>query len=91
MNKIYNDAKDKNVSTVIVYGDSDNGYVYTDAKKQNKIAKDVLLDLYFKGMTVSYEGAYLTPVSYKDNTTDACIKVVGDSGNVTFYSAEHDA
>lgn len=93
MTKIFADAEEKYVKTVVLYGHSDN-YLYADESHTEKIDKSTLLDLCLKGVTVKYESAYYPPVLFKENA--GAIEVViatsigsGTSTSVTLYSEEH--
>lgn len=89
MKKIYLNADEKNVKTVILYADNDDGHLYLDEKKTEKIDKDTLLELYLLGFVVLYNDEYFHPVSYKLDSGAAIVTVVSDTGNYSFYSKEH--
>lgn len=89
MNKIYNTADEKNVKTVILYADADDGHLFLDEKKTEKIDKDLLFELYLLGCTILYNSEYFRPVSYKLDSDAAVVTVVSDTGNYSFYSEEH--
>lgn len=95
MNKIYKDYDEKYVATTIVYADADDGNVFYDSAKTNKIPKDELKNLFLKGMTIDLSGELLAAIAFKDNGADATVTAVHESGAaatpVNFYSAEHDA
>lgn len=52
MNKIYMQAKDKNVAGVCVYVKSGDTYAYADAKYTQKIDNKTLRDMFLKGMII---------------------------------------
>lgn len=97
MSKIYpnvdeREFNEKEIKTVVVYVDKDDGNVFYDEAKTVKIPKDELLNLCLKGfLTILFNGEYLKPISFKDNTTDAVVVVSNDTANYCFYSAEHVA
>lgn len=62
MKKIYNDAKDKNVATVVVYADSSNDLFY-DPEFTNAVPNADGLDLFLKGVVVFKENAYYKAIS----------------------------
>ena len=63
MEKIWNDADDKNVATVILYADKDDGNEFFDAAKKNGVRKDELANLFKKGVLVSLSGTLYMPIS----------------------------
>lgn len=89
MNKVFMNAEEKNVKTVVLYADSDDGHLFTDEKKTEKIDKDALLELYMLGVTILFNDEYFRPVSYKPDSGAAIVTVVSDAGNYSFYSKEH--
>lgn len=52
MDRIFNDAKDKNVAAVVVYKKTSDVYAYADATKTKKISCDELYDMFVKGVVV---------------------------------------
>lgn len=62
MNKIFNDAKDKNVATVIVYLNESNALFY-DKSFTNSVSNEEAKDLFFKGVVAVKDGVYRKPVS----------------------------
>lgn len=95
MNQIFKDYDEKYVATTIVYADADDGNVFYDSAKKEKIPKDELRNLFLKGMTIDLSGELLAAVAFKDNGADATVTAVHDSAEtatpVNFYSAEHGA
>lgn len=69
MNRIFNDAKDKNVAVVVVYEDS--GSLYYDADKTKEVPAEDLFDLFAKGV-VAFDGTnYKAGIAY--NETDGIV------------------
>lgn len=78
MDKIYNDAKDKNVAKVIIYGvykDDDSGshvrpgdipfpYAYADAALTKKLTIPELRDAFLKGCIVRVADASKSPIEF---------------------------
>ena len=95
MNKIYSDSEEKLVKTVLVYADADEGHLFFDKEKKQKITKDELFNLFLKGVTVFMSDEYFNPTTYKENAGAGMLTVVKDSGDsatlYNFYSAEHEA
>ena len=66
MDKIYMDAKDKNVAANVVYYNGTDLKVFADSKYKNQIAADELLDLCLKGVIVRVgENSYAVPTEFK--------------------------
>lgn len=65
MEKIYQDAKDKNVAKVIVYVSSTKAY--SDAEHTVQMKTSELKDAFMKGcVLVSAAGTWVTPTSYTE-------------------------
>lgn len=65
MERIYQDAKDKNVAKVIVYVNSAKAYSDEDHKTQMKTSE--LKDAFMKGcVLVSAAGTWVVPTSYTE-------------------------
>lgn len=63
MERIYQDAKDKNVAKVIVYVDS--AKAYSDAGHKTQMKTSELKDAFMKGcVLVSAAGTWVAPTSY---------------------------
>lgn len=68
MDKIFMDAKDKNVAKVVIYvGEQpDNGFFYDEAMTQEVPVED-MLDLFLKGVVVHSGPAYISPIGYVED------------------------
>lgn len=90
--RIYHDSDEKNTSGTIVYADADDGHVFWDSTKKQKIDKADLLNLFMKGMIVFLTDEYFKPVSYKEEGGAGKITVVHENSTaetLNFYSSEH--
>lgn len=67
MSKIYQQAKDKNVATILVY--SDGTHVFYDAKKANKVSFNDLSEFFVKGMLVKKDDVLYAPIACKTEST----------------------
>lgn len=56
MNKIFQDAKDKYVTAVIVFGKAEDHKLYVDAEFSEQVKADVVLDAFLKGVLVVAAG-----------------------------------
>lgn len=57
MEKIYNDAKDKNVATYVIYANVDNEFFF-DAEATSPVAAEEMLDLFVKGVVCVKDDVY---------------------------------
>lgn len=57
MDRIYNDAKDKNVAQVVVYANSSNKLFY-DAETKKAVPATECVDLFMKGVVALKSGTY---------------------------------
>lgn len=62
MNKIYDDAKDKNVATVVLYADA-NKDLYYDVNGTEAVKAADCLELFIKGVVCIYDGDYYKALS----------------------------
>lgn len=66
MNRIFNDAKDKNVAVVVVYQNNDGDLFYDSDKTQEVPAED-MFDLFVKGV-VAFDGTtYAAAMGYSED------------------------
>lgn len=94
--EIYADAEEKYLKNTVLYGKSDDDYLYFESGCTNKIDKDTLMNLLLKGVLVSYGGAYYAPVLFKENAgavevTIATVINAASTASVVLYSSEHTA
>ena len=52
MDRIYNDAKDKNVAVRVLYGKTSGDFLYYDEGTTQKVSKDDGFDAFLKGVVV---------------------------------------
>lgn len=64
MDRIYQDAKDKYVSAVCVYGNGTDTFAYMDSTYKTKFKTSDLKEAFIKGSIVIIKDAYYTPVNY---------------------------
>lgn len=97
MDKIFDQAKDKNVAVSVVYATADDGYLFVESSGDNrtKITTAELKDMFFKGMLVVLSGAYYAPVAYYETTsgdvTYGGVTVCSDAANYNFFAKEKPA
>ena len=91
---IYADADEKFVKAVVLYGKTSDTALYRDAKttEGNEVNAAELMDLCKKGLVISYEDAFYTPVSFKDDAGTTKVTIATYSGSafaqVEFASEE---
>lgn len=64
MERIYNDAKDKNVAAVVIYGKTSDTKAYIDADCTTQFKTSELKEAFVKGAVVIIGAAYYIPVSF---------------------------
>lgn len=86
--RYYKHANDKNVATYLVYADADEGHVFYESAKQNKVPAAVLKDMFIKGMTVVFSDSYYKPIEYSELSGVGTIVVHDGTSKKSFNSAE---
>lgn len=83
MKRVYADYEEKLVKTTVLYAKSADKHLCVDSActEGDRIDKDALMNLLMKGLTISYDGAYYRPISFKDETTH--VSVVIATGDTT--------
>lgn len=67
MDRIFQDAVDKNVSTVVVYANQSKALFYDAAFTETKaVPADDCLNLFFKGVVALFDGTYYAAKSCTD-------------------------
>ena len=71
MKKIFQDAKDKYVTAVIVFAKAADHKLYVDAEFTTQVGEAVVLDAFLKGVLVVADGtAFVRPVKVDGNEVD---------------------
>lgn len=93
---VYADAEEKFAKTIILYGKTSNDYLNKTSacEEADRIDKDTLLELLKKGVLISYDGAFYTPLFFKENSgavevTFATAISASASAATVLYSKEH--
>lgn len=93
---VYADAEEKFAKTIILYGKTSNDYLNKTSAcaEEDRIDKDSLLELLKKGVLISYDGAFYTPLFFKENSgavevTFATAISASASAATVLYSKEH--
>lgn len=91
MERIYNDAKDKNVAKVIIFVNANKAYVDAAHKVQFKTSE--LKDAFMKGCVLqTTEGTYAIPTNYSETSKVGTVSAIvaastGDTVTVTRAAA----
>lgn len=65
--RVYQDAEDKNVATIVVYANESKALFYDSAFTEAKaVPATDCLNLFFKGVVALYDGSYYTAKSCTD-------------------------
>lgn len=80
--KIYDDAKDKNIAATKVYVKTGDAYAYADASNTVKIDLLTLKDLFEKGVVIIDGTVEYKPVSFKVNAGVGTMTYVKTDGTV---------
>lgn len=93
---VYADAEEKFAKTIILYGKTSNNYLNKTSacKEEDRIDKGTLLELLKKGVLISYDGTFYTPLFFKENSgavevTFATAISASASAATVLYSKEH--
>lgn len=75
MEKIYDQAKDKNVAALVIYGKGSDGKAYADAAGTTQLKTSELQDAFIKRALIKIGTAYYIPIGFS---------VASDIGSVTY-------
>lgn len=64
MEKIYDQAKDKNVSAIVIYGKGSDGKAYHDAAGTKQYETRELQDAFIKRAVIKIGNDYFIPISF---------------------------
>ena len=64
MEKIFDQAKDKNIAAIVVYGKGTDGKAYVDAAGTTQYKTSALKDAFLKRAIVQIGSDYFVPVSF---------------------------
>lgn len=88
-NKIFNDAKDKNVAAIVITVD-ESGYALPNESAEEALSCEELKDLFIKGCYVLDTGVYYTPVSLTvDDSGEEAYAALAYGSESSAYSKEY--
>ena len=91
MDKIFQQAKDKNVAALLFYKDA-NSYICSDSEAKVKMSKAEVIDAFKKRAFLVDSGSYLVPSKLVVSTDYASIVFAGlgaVGADITLYSEEY--
>ena len=74
MEKIFDQAKDKNVSAVVIYGKGADGKAYADAEGTTQLKTSELKDAFLKRAVIKIGTDYFIPVSFSVTSNIGTVK-----------------
>lgn len=74
MEKIFDQAKDKNVSAVVIYGKGTDGKAYADAEGTTQLKTSELKDAFLKRAVIKIGTDYFIPVSFSVTSNIGTVK-----------------
>lgn len=84
MDRIYDQAKDKNVSAIVIYGKDVDGKAYVDAEGKTQFKTSALKDAFLKRAVVHIGDNYFIPVAFTVASTGigtiTCVTVGNTAG-----------
>lgn len=75
MDKIFDQAKDKNVAAIVIYGKGGDGKAYADANGTTQLKTSELKDAFLKRAVIQIGTAYFIPVTFS---------IISDIGTVKY-------
>ena len=84
MDRIFDDAKDKNVRATYIYGKASDTKAYSDAKYTVQMKTSELSEIFKKGGVVKIGSKLYTPLSYSETAKVGSVVIVDPkSGEAT--------
>lgn len=74
MEKIFDQAKDKNVAAIVIYGKGSDGKAYADADGTTQLKTSELKDAFLKRAVIQIGTEYFIPVSFSVSSNIGTVK-----------------
>lgn len=74
MDKIFDQAKDKNVAAIVIYGKGSDGKAYADANGTTQLKTSELKDAFLKRAVIQIGTEYFIPVSFSVSSNIGTVK-----------------
>lgn len=78
MDKIFDQAKDKNVAAIVIYGKGSDGKAYADANGTTQLKTSELKDAFLKRAVIKIGNDYFVPTGFS---------VASNIGTITYVKA----
>lgn len=87
MDKIFDQAKDKNVAAIVIYGKGSDGKAYADANGTIQLKTSELKDAFLKRAVIQIGTEYFIPVNFSITSNVGTVKYA-KSNSTTATSAD---
>ena len=87
MDKIFDQAKDKNVAAIVIYGKGSDGKAYADANGTTQLKTSELKDAFLKRAVIQIGTEYFIPVTFSITSNIGTVKYA-KSNSTTATSAD---
>ena len=74
MDKIFDQAKDKNVAAIVIYGKGSDGKAYADANGTTQLKTSELKDAFLKRAIIQIGTEYFIPVTFSITSNVGTVK-----------------
>ena len=74
MDKIFDQAKDKNVAAIVIYGKGSDGKAYADANGTTQLKTSELKDAFLKRAIIQIGTEYFIPVTFSITSNIGTVK-----------------
>ena len=74
MDKIFDQAKDKNVAAIVIYGKGSDGKAYADANGTTQLKTSELKDAFLKRAVIQIGTEYFIPVTFSITSDIGTVK-----------------
>lgn len=74
MDKIFDQAKDKNVAAIVIYGKGSDGKAYADANGTTQLKTSELKDAFLKRAVIQIGNEYFIPVTFSITSNIGTVK-----------------
>ena len=74
MDKIFDQAKDKNVAAIVIYGKGSDGKAYADANGTTQLKTSELKDAFLKRAIIQIGNEYFIPVTFSITSNVGTVK-----------------
>ena len=81
MDKIFDQAKDKNVSAIVIYGKGSDGKACSDANGTTQLKTSELKDAFLKRAIIQIGNEYFIPVTFSITSNVGTVKYAKPNSN----------